>query len=108
MRQHITFSRIAEIPYIKIPLVEQANEILHLTMTLKQNLPKGSRLSFVYLQQMGQLIFESDDIERGWDGSSKEKPSPGGIYVWKQQYHWEAVFNNYSDGEKNGNLTLIR
>ncbi|MFZ4400626.1 MAG: SBBP repeat-containing protein [Bacteroidales bacterium] len=62
---------------------------------------------YIY-NRWGQLIFESDDIQRGWDGSFKEKLSPDGVYVWKLQYHWEGNFNTYNDGEKNGKLTLIR
>ena len=31
----------------------------------------------------GQLIFESDDVNEGWDGKYKGTLAPQAVYVWK-------------------------
>lgn len=52
----------------------------------------------------GILIFESNDINIGWDGYFKGQLSEPGVYVWK-------VRGNFRNGEqfiKMGDLTLLR
>jgi len=39
--------------------------------------------SFFIFDRWGELIFETNDISKGWDGTFKGKPLPDGIYVWK-------------------------
>lgn len=34
----------------------------------------------------GQLIFTSDDINKGWDGTTRGYPAPIGIFVWSCTY----------------------
>ena len=36
--------------------------------------------------RFGELIFESNDIGTGWDGTYKGKASPMGVYVYKITY----------------------
>jgi gliding motility-associated-like protein len=52
----------------------------------------------------GEMIFESDDVKRGWDGYYKGKLCQGGVYVWKAKVKLNdgKVFN------KAGNVTLLR
>jgi len=52
----------------------------------------------------GMLIFESNDINVGWDGYNKGQLCESGVYVWK-------VRGTYKNGEqfvKMGDLTLLR
>jgi PKD repeat protein len=52
----------------------------------------------------GVLIFESNDINIGWDGYYKGQLSESGVYIWK-------VRGNFMNGEpftKMGDLTLIK
>ncbi|MDB4754948.1 gliding motility-associated C-terminal domain-containing protein [bacterium] len=52
----------------------------------------------------GQLIFTSDDITKGWDGTYKGLESPIGTYVWKiwyQEYSGE-------EGKAIGHVNLVR
>ncbi|MGQ1890783.1 PKD domain-containing protein [Thermophagus sp. OGC60D27] len=52
----------------------------------------------------GELIFESKDISRGWDGYYRNSLCPQGVYIWR-------VIVKYSDGrriEKTGDVTLLR
>jgi gliding motility-associated-like protein len=51
----------------------------------------------------GNLIFESNDLHKGWDGYFKEKLQPQGVYVWK-------IRGKYGNGEsfvRMGDLTLL-
>lgn len=34
----------------------------------------------------GELIFESSDPQKGWDGTHQTKAVPNGVYVWKIRY----------------------
>ena len=51
----------------------------------------------------GQVIFETKDINYGWDGYYKDKLSGQGVYIWKAR-------GRYSNGKtfvKSGDITLI-
>jgi len=54
--------------------------------------------------KLGIVIFETSDINIGWDGYFKGQMSDPGVYIWK-------VRGNFRNGEpfiKMGNVTLIR
>jgi PKD repeat protein len=54
--------------------------------------------------KVGQLIFESNDVNIGWDGYSKGELVTPGVYIWK-------VRGNFRNGEpfvKMGDVTLLR
>ena len=53
--------------------------------------------------KVGLLVFESSDIEMGWDGYYKGQLCPPGVYVWK-------VRGTYRNGQAivmAGDVTLI-
>ncbi len=52
----------------------------------------------------GELIFETSNIEQGWDGTYKGKPQPMGTYM----YMVDAQTIEGKRYTKNGNVTLIR
>ncbi|MEO8148959.1 MAG: gliding motility-associated C-terminal domain-containing protein [Bacteroidia bacterium] len=52
----------------------------------------------------GQTIFESNDPDKGWDGTFDGQPSPLGVYV----YHVKVKGANGKILEKRGTVTLIR
>jgi gliding motility-associated-like protein len=52
----------------------------------------------------GNLLFETDDINRGWDGYYNGRLCPQGAYVWRIKY----VINNGQKIIKTGNVTLIQ
>ncbi len=52
----------------------------------------------------GVLVFETTDINKGWDGTYKGTPQPMGVFV----YQVEAVTSIGTRIEKHGNVTLIR
>ena len=52
----------------------------------------------------GQLVFESKDIEQGWDGTKDGSPLNQGVFVYKIQ----VIMYNGDRYEETGNITLIR
>ena len=53
----------------------------------------------------GELVYQSDDITVGWDGTFKERPQPVGVYTYNIEYfnHCKGTMD-----KKSGNITLIR
>jgi PKD repeat protein len=54
--------------------------------------------------RMGVLVFESLDLQTGWDGYYQEELAPQGVYVWKVQ----GRFSNGKTFEQSGDVTLIK
>ncbi|MDP2387136.1 MAG: PKD domain-containing protein, partial [Bacteroidota bacterium] len=52
----------------------------------------------------GELIFESQDINIGWDGYYRNEMCPLGVYVWKAY----IKLNNGKEFNKSGDVTLLR
>jgi len=59
---------------------------------------------FVIYNRWGNPVFETNDINVGWDGTWKNEPQPMGVYV----YTLEAVSPTGRVFNKQGNITLIR
>ncbi len=60
--------------------------------------------TFRIYSRWGEILFESNDINIGWDGYFRGKLCPGGVYIWK-------VYCRYSNGlteTKTGDVTLFR
>ena len=53
----------------------------------------------------GQVVFESGDVNQGWDGTYKGTPQPIGVYIWFAQYDFTDKPGTQS---QTGNITLIR
>ena len=54
--------------------------------------------------QWGQFLYESLNIQNGWDGTYKGQMQPNGVYV----YYLEAEFNDGTKATKKGTITLLR
>jgi gliding motility-associated-like protein len=52
----------------------------------------------------GKLVFVSDDVRTGWDGSADKVPAAEGVYVFKIK----VVGYDGEELEKNGSVTLVR
>ncbi len=59
---------------------------------------------FKIYNRSGQLIFQSNNWMKGWDGSFNGKPQPPGTYVWIVK----GVDKNGATIEKKGTLVLIK
>ena len=58
---------------------------------------------FRIYNRWGQMIFETDNPEQGWDGTYNNKKQPVDVYV----YYIEFTCGNCHDFKK-GNVTLLR
>ena len=52
----------------------------------------------------GEVLFASDKMDEGWDGTSNNIDSPGGIYTWYLKFN-DFYGNTYT---RSGNFTLLR
>ena len=52
----------------------------------------------------GQLVFETADVNEGWDGTFKGQPLAPGVFVW----YLDAVCSNDGNVKIQGNVTLIK
>jgi len=59
---------------------------------------------FRIFNRWGVKVFETSDINQGWDGRYNGEPQPLGVYV----YSIEAITDNGTPYVKQGNITLIR
>jgi gliding motility-associated-like protein len=59
---------------------------------------------FRIFNRWGELIFETNNIDQGWNGDYKGAPQPFGVYVWMV----EAVASDGTIFTKQGNVTLLR
>lgn len=67
----------------------------------------GFRL-LVY-NRWGQLLFETDNPQQGWDGTFKGEPVPMGTYVYKSSFKsFESGIQPALNVEKSGTVTIIR
>ena len=58
---------------------------------------------FIY-DRWGVLVFSTNDMEKGWDGTFKSEVAPTGVYAYK------ILYKNTSNQNKQqaGSLTLLR
>ena len=63
-----------------------------------------AKLDWKIYNRWGQLIFQSNDIDKGWDGTYKGKLQSLDVFV----YTLDAVLTDGSKVKKTGDITLIR
>ncbi len=61
-------------------------------------------LSFVVYNRWGNLVYETSNIEEGWNGLYKGREQPLGVYVW----YVKALDYDGNVIERKGNVTLLR
>jgi gliding motility-associated-like protein len=59
---------------------------------------------FRVFNRWGVKVFETSDINKGWDGTFNGAPQPMGVYI----YTVEAIANTGKIFSKQGNVTLLR
>jgi gliding motility-associated-like protein len=70
------------------------------------NLATGDVVAYQFqiFNRWGNLFFQSNEVERGWDGYYNGKLCPQDVYVWKIQ----CKFANGDHVTKIGDVTLIQ
>jgi gliding motility-associated-like protein len=63
-----------------------------------------TRVDFKIYNRWGELVFETTDIDRGWDGTFREKEVDPAVYV----YYLEAECVGGQTYIEKGNITVIR
>ena len=63
-----------------------------------------SKYNLQIYNRWGELLFETDDIHRGWNGYFKEELVPLGVYVWRV----DVTFTDNKQFIKSGDITLLR
>ncbi len=89
---------VADVPNAFSPNGDANNNVLYV---------KGQgvkELDFRVYNRWGELVFESHDMTKGWDGTYKNEPQEMEAYG----YYLRAVFLNNEIVEKQGNVTLMR
>jgi gliding motility-associated-like protein len=89
---------IADVPNAFSPNGDGKNEILFV---------KGfgvETLIFRVYNRWGQLVFETNDLNKGWNGEYKGVAQEQDVYV----FELDVVFENKETFKKKGNITLIR
>lgn len=56
----------------------------------------------------GQLVFETNEAQKGWDGNYKGKPSPYGVYIYKYNYSMGKFCSEIKEYSKTSTLTLLK
>jgi gliding motility-associated-like protein len=59
---------------------------------------------FRIFNRWGNVVFETKDVNEGWDGTFNGEPQPFGVYI----YEIEAVGADGMLWNKRGNITLLR
>jgi len=86
------------IPEIFSPNNDGVNDVLFV---------RGKGIDYIYLwiyDRWGELVFESINIDDGWDGKYKGEQMNAGVFV----YRLEVTFLNGDTYEEQGDITLIR
>ncbi len=65
--------------------------------------PNPDAYSLSVFNRWGQKVFETSEIEDGWNGIYNEQPQPGAVYVYYAKYTVDGI-----EQEAKGDFTLLR
>jgi gliding motility-associated-like protein len=63
-----------------------------------------SSMDFIIFDRWGNKVFESQNLNTGWDGTYKGQPMNTDTYIW----YLDATLQDGISIEKKGNVTLVR
>jgi gliding motility-associated-like protein len=69
------------------------------------NMKSVKQLNVAVFNRWGEKVFESNDINFGWNGKYQAEFAPPGVYTYTAKFVW---LNNHSDNNYKGTITLIR
>lgn len=90
-------------PYVFVPNAFSPNgDGLNDVLYVRSRIVK--ECTFVVYSRWGQKVFETSDMEVGWDGTFKGKPCQNGVY----DYYLKVTCINDQENEIKGNVMLVR
>jgi gliding motility-associated-like protein len=95
---HVELIPAIDVPNAFSPNGDGANDVLYVKGQDIKN------MDFKVFNRWGELVFESNSINIGWDGSYKGVQQEMEVYVWTLS----ATFSNGKVAVKKGNVTLLR
>lgn len=98
-----TDTTISPIPNIFIPNVFSPNGDLNNDMLYVRG-NNIKELTFIIYNRWGEKVFESKDINDGWDGTHKGETLNPAVFV----YYVEGTFIDGEPFSKKGNVTLVK
>lgn len=98
-----TLCRQIIVPIIDVPTAFTPNGDSHNDMLYVRGIGV-LEFQFRLYNRWGELIFETNDLNKGWDGTHKSEQQEMEVYV----YFLDAVLENGESVSKKGNITLIR
>lgn len=67
-----------------------------------------TKFEMTIYSRWGQVIYKTNDIEKGWDGTYNGKPAPIGVYQWIIRYNKDIGGNQHSMDKIMGRVSLLR
>lgn len=91
-------TKLVDVPKAFSPNGDGSNDILYV---------RGvgiSKVKFRVYNRWGQVIFEGNNLEDGWDGTYNKQPQPSDAYA----YTVDVIYKDNTTEEKQGNVMLLR
>ena len=66
-----------------------------------------TELKFSVFNRWGELVFYTEDVNQGWDGTLRGSLAPNGVYVFKMEYQAENFKGEVVPNVLYGDITLI-
>jgi gliding motility-associated-like protein len=76
------------------------------SLFMAQGLNIAAFRMYIY-NRWGEMVFESSDLNMGWNGTFAGRPCPSGVYVWIIRYKGISE-SDQNDQVRKGNVVLIR
>ena len=64
-----------------------------------------TKYQLLIFNRWGEVVFQTSDVNKGWDGRHNGILVPIDVYVWKISYKEENGFRNFT---KEGHVNVIR
>ena len=90
------------VPNVFTPNGDGTNEIFKPVTTEIQ------KLTMYIYNRWGEMIFETSDINGGWDGKFHGNDVPTGVYFWLIRYNENRSSAQNIEKEIKGSVTLLR
>lgn len=94
----VDIDKVAGVPSAFSPNGDGENDVLYV---------RGFRIKTLHLRvynRWGNVIFETDTKDKGWDGTYKGQPQPAEVYA----YTLDVTYLDGSTKQVNGSITLLR